>query len=139
LSTARAPNPTKGKPIFAATADGIPDAAHASTQDQSTITSVAALPASASATATAATITTKTAIDTAATAAFSIYNHKDGANDNWDLPPLGPRTLGNVAASGEDGHHVAHCGLQVFDLLLSDYQSEDDIHASEFDDCDEFL
>jgi hypothetical protein len=54
-----------------------------------TITSVAALPAYD--TATAATITTKIATTTAATAAFSIHNHEDGDNDDWDLTPLGPR------------------------------------------------
>jgi hypothetical protein len=135
LSAARAPNPTQGKLNFAAAADDIPDAAHTSTHDQSKITSVAALPDTATA---AAAITTKIATVTANTAAFSIHNHEDGANDDWDLAPLGPRALGNVAASGDGGHHVAHCGLQVFDLLLSNSESEDEICASKFDDCDEF-
>jgi hypothetical protein len=40
------------------------------------------------------------------------------------------------AANGED--HVNHCGFQVFDLLLSDSESEDENNAPEFDDCDEF-
>jgi hypothetical protein len=46
--------------------------------------------------------------------------------------------LGKVAASGNSGHHAAHCELQVLYLLLSDSDSEDEINASEFDDCDEF-
>jgi hypothetical protein len=54
------------------------------------------------------------------------------------LAPLGPRALGNVADFGDDGHHIAQCGLQVSDLLLSDSESEAEINSSEFDNCDEF-
>jgi hypothetical protein len=133
LSAARAPNLTQGKHTFAAAAAGIPDSAHVSTQDQSAIPSVAA---PASGTASTAAITTKTTTTTVAAAAFSIHNHEDGATDEWDLAPLGPRAKGKVAASSDSCHHVAHCG---FDLLLSDSESEGDINASEFDDCDDFL
>jgi hypothetical protein len=129
LSAARAPNSTQGKPNFAATADGIPDAAHTSTHDKSTITSVAALPASN--TDTAAAITTKTSTTTATTSTFSVHDHEDGANADWELAPLGPHAKGKVAASGGSGHHVAHCR---FDLLLSDSEREEEINASEFDD-----
>jgi hypothetical protein len=90
---------TQGKTTFADAAVGIPDAAHASTQYQSTITSVAALPASA--TANAVADTTKTATATATTAAFSIHNNEDGVDDDWDLAPLVPITLGYAAAAGE--------------------------------------
>jgi hypothetical protein len=50
-------------------------------------------------------------------AALSIHNNGDG---DWDLAPLDPRTLGNAAATadnGQYGHHVDHGGLQVFNLL----------------------
>jgi hypothetical protein len=59
------------------------------------------------------------AITAKATAAFSIHNNGD---DDWDLAPLGPMTLGNAdvtADNGKDGHHVDQCGLQVFDVLSS--------------------
>jgi uncharacterized cupin superfamily protein len=50
--------------------------------------------------------------------------------------------LGNTAAAtatGQDGHHIDHCGLQVFNLLSSsDSESEDKFDASEFSDCDGF-
>jgi hypothetical protein len=42
-------------------------------------------------------------------------------------------TLGNAAASGDDGHHVDNCGLQVFRSLSSNSKSEDKMDASEFD------
>jgi hypothetical protein len=38
---------------------------------------------------------------------------------------------GKVAASGGSDHRVAHC---QFNLLLSDSESDDEMHASEFDD-----
>jgi hypothetical protein len=134
VAQAQAPNSTQRKPNFAAAAAGIPDAAHASTQTQSTINIVVALTASA----TAVAITTKTATVTAATSTLSSHKHEDGANDDWYLAPLDPMALGNVAASRGCGHHVAHCGLQVFNLLLSDSKGEDEINTSEIDDCDEF-
>jgi hypothetical protein len=113
------------------------------TQDPSITTSGVAVPTipAVGATTTAAAATsaaTKTATATATTAVFSIRNNEDGANDDWYLAPLGPRTLGKSADYGDDGHHVDHCGLQVLDLLLSDSESKDEIDASELDTCDEF-
>jgi hypothetical protein len=122
----QAPAFAQGKPTFddAAVPDLPAVAVAVTAQDQSTI-SVVALPAVAA--------TAKTAIS-----AFSIHNNED---DDCDLAPLGPRTLGNAAATAdtaEDGHHVDHCVLQVFDLLSSGSESEDEFDASEFDDCDGF-
>jgi hypothetical protein len=57
-------------------------------------------------------------------------------NDWVGLSPLGPRPLGDAAATVEDGRHVDHCGLQVFELFSSDSGSEEECdNASEFDDC----
>jgi hypothetical protein len=105
----------------------------------STITNVIAAPAipAFGATTAAVATTTKTPTATAATAPFST-NNEDGAQDDWNVALLGPMTHGNVAASGDDCHHVDHYRLQVFDLLSSDSESEDEIDASEFDACDEF-
>jgi hypothetical protein len=133
----QAPTSTQGKPTFAAADAGIPDDAHVSTQYQSTITNVAALPDSATDTAVTAKIAKiATSITTATAAAFSIHNNEDDVH--WNMPPLDPRTLGNAAATGEDDQHVDHCGLQVFDLLSSDSESEDEFDASELDNCDGF-
>jgi hypothetical protein len=44
-----------------------------------------------------------------------------------DVASLGPRTLCNAAATaatGQDGHHVDHCGFQVFDDLLPSIDCE---------------
>jgi hypothetical protein len=72
---------------------------------------------------------------------------KSDCND-LDLAPLDPRTLCNAAdtvdtaataAADQDCHHVDHCGLQVFELLLSsDSESEEEFDASVFNDCDGF-
>jgi hypothetical protein len=134
-AAARDPTSTQGKPTCADAAAGIPDAAHTSTQDQSAITSFAAVPASN--TDTAVATTTKTGIATATTAALSIHSNEDD-EWYWDLAPLGPRTLGNAAATREYGHHVDHCRLQDFDLLSSDSESEDKFNVSYFVDCDGF-
>jgi hypothetical protein len=50
---------------------------------------------------------TNVATTTKSTAAFSI--HKNG-DDDWNLAPLVPMTLGNAAATGQYDHHVGHCG-----------------------------
>jgi hypothetical protein len=104
-----------GKPIFAAAAAGIPDAAHASTiaQDQLTVsnalhcdvaTTVAATDLHQS---TIAIITIPVvAAGRTATCAFPIEDNGWG-----DLAPLGPRTLRDAAATGEAHHHVNHCDL----------------------------
>jgi hypothetical protein len=98
----QAPTSTQGKPTFAAADAGIPDDAHVSTQYQSTITNVAALPDSATDTAVTAKIAKiATSITTATAAAFSIHNNEDGVDDDWDLAPLVPITLGYAAAAGE--------------------------------------
>jgi hypothetical protein len=43
---------------------------------------------------------------------------------------------GDAASNCETRYRVIE--EAVFDLLLSDSESEDEINASEFDDCDEF-
>jgi hypothetical protein len=125
-TTAARPTSTQGKHTFAVAADDIPDAAHASI-------CVADLPAVTIATKYQSTICvaafSPVAATAKATAAFSIHNNED---NDWDLAPLGPSTLGNVAtgATGQVAHHVDHCGLQVFDLLASsDSESEDEFDA----------
>jgi hypothetical protein len=114
-TAAAQPTSTQGKPTFVIAAAGIPDAAHASI-------GVSALPGF---TATAVT----------ATAVFSIHNNQD---DDWEVAPIGPHALGNAGATGQNAHHVDHCGLQIFDFLASsDFESEDEVFdASEFDHWD---
>jgi hypothetical protein len=51
------------------------------------------------------------------------------------VAPLGPRADRNVDTGA---NCLNHFGQQVFNLLLSDSESEDENNAPEFDDCDEF-
>jgi hypothetical protein len=54
--------------------------------------------------------TTEVAARPPPAAAFSIHNNGD---DDWDFAPIDLTTLGIAAATGQDGHHADHCGLQV--------------------------
>jgi hypothetical protein len=58
------------------------------------------------------------------------------------LAPIDLRELGNAdatAATGQEGHHIDHCGLQDFDLLSSsDSESKEEFFASNCNESDGF-